>query len=135
MPELGKYEKLPRPESIQTLIKHLQTNPRIVTTQHNAGQILQIVRNGLTSVKVFMTNTYIVGEAEVYEILSANPDVNAIVTMSAWNGYSSAAKNMCKVRNIGLFKFGELLGAIYYDGQQFLDYLPPEQREENRRRY
>lgn len=135
MPELGKYEKVPRPESIQALIKYLQSNPTIITVEHEGAQTLQVVRSRLPNVKVFMTNIYVVGEAEAYEILSANPDVSAIVTMSAWNGYSNAAKTMCKTRNVGLFKFGELLGAIYYEGQQFLDYLPPEQREENRRRY
>lgn len=135
MPELGKYEKVPRPESIQALIKYLQLNPMVITVEHEGGQTLQVVRSRLPSVNVFMTNIYVVGEVETYEILSANPDVNSIVTMSAWNGYSHAAKTMCKARNVGLFKFGELLGAIYHDGQQFLDYLPPEQREENRRRF
>lgn len=135
MPELGKYEKVPRPDSIQALIKFLQSNPTVITVVPEGAQTLQVVRSRLPNVKVFMTNIYVVGEAEAYEILSANPDVSAIVTMSAWNGYSNAAKAMCKVRNVGLFKFKELLGAIYHEGQQFLDYLPPEQREENRRRY
>lgn len=135
MPELGRYEKVPRPESIQALIKYLESNPRVTTVEHETGQTLRVIRNGLPNVKIFMTNVYVVGEAEAYEILSANPDVDAIVTMSAWNGYSREAKTMCKTRNVGLFKFGELLGAIYYEGQQFLDYLPPEQREQNRRRF
>ncbi|HHT9139006.1 MAG TPA: hypothetical protein ACFYEK_17400 [Candidatus Wunengus sp. YC60] len=134
MPELGKYEKIQRPESVQALIKYLQSNPRLTSVAYESGQILQITRNGLPSLKVFMTNIYVVGEAEAYEILSSNPDVNAIVTMSAWNGYSRAAKNMCKIKNVGLFKFEELLGAIYYEGQQFLGYIPPTQREQNRRR-
>lgn len=134
MPDLGKYEKVPRPDSIQALIKYLKSNPRVTSVEHDNGQILRISRRGLSSINVYMTNIYIVGEAEAHDIISSNPNLNAIVTMSAWNGYSRDAKTTCKTKGIGLFKFGEFLGATYYEGQQFLDYIPPEQREQNRRR-
>jgi hypothetical protein len=81
-----------------------------------------------------MTNIYIVGEADVYEITASQPDLEAIVTMSAWNGYSCEAKELCKNMGIGLFTFSQFLGAVHFDGKKYLDYLPPHEREQRRRR-
>lgn len=134
MPDLGKYEKIPRPESIQKLIGYLSANNNVSSISHNGGQLLSISRSRLSDLTVFLTNIYIVGEADAREILSQNSEINAIVTMSAWNGYSSEAKRFCNSKNVGLFKFGELLGAVHYDGRQFLDYIPPHEREVMRRR-
>ena len=76
-----------------------------------------------------MTNIYVVGLADVYEILSGDDQLNAIVTMSGWNGYTTEAKKQCKEVGVGLFKFGEFLGAVYYGGSEYLDYIPPDERE------
>lgn len=129
MPEYGKYEKVPRPESIETFIRYLSSNPVVISIKHKETQLIEIIRNGKSNLTVFLTNIYIVGLADVYEILSEVGHVDAIVTMSAWNSYTSEAKEECKRKNIGLFKFKEFMGAVYYDGQQFLDYIRPEDRK------
>ncbi len=129
MPELGRYEKLPRPESIETFLNYLSGNKLIETIEREGDQILVINRKRKSVIKLFMTNVYIIGIADVYEILSLNSDINAIVTMSAWNGYTQEAKLTCKQIKVGLFLFKEFLGAVYYDGTEFLDYITPEERE------
>jgi hypothetical protein len=93
-------------------------------------------RKNKTDLRVHLTNTYIVGDAEVHEILSEDPNIDAIVTMSQWNGYTDSAKLNCKDRGVGLFKFDEFLGAAFYDGQKFVDYSAPsyEERQARRRR-
>ena len=131
MPEHGKYEKFPRPESIETFIQYLSSNPVVINIEHKETQLIEIIRNGKSNLKVFMTNIYIVGLADVYEILSEVGHVEAIVTMSAWNSYTQEAKEECRRKNIGLFKFKEFMGAVYYDGQQFLDYIHPDDREKD----
>ena len=131
MPELGRYKKVPRPESIETFIRYLSSNPVIISIERKGLQLVDIIRNGKSNLKVFMTNIYIVGLADVYEILSEVGHVDAIVTMSAWNSYTQEAKEECRRKNIGLFKFKEFMGAVYYDGQQFLDYIHPDDREKD----
>ncbi len=131
MPELGRYKKVPRPESIETFIRYLSSNPVIISIERKGLQLVEIIRNGKSNLKVFMTNIYIVGLADVYEILSEVGHVDAIVTMSAWNSYTQEAKEECRRKNIGLFKFKEFMGAVYYDGQQFLDYIHPDDREKD----
>ena len=126
MPELGKYEKVPRPESIETFIRYLSTNKVVVDIIHEKDQIIKIKRKSKSEIRVYMTNIYIVSISDIYEILLQARDIDAIVTMSAWNSYTREAKQQCRSRNIGLFKFNEFFGAIYYDGKQFVDYVPPD---------
>jgi len=75
-----------------------------------------------------MTNIYIVGEADVAEILADEGEIDAIVTLSGWNSYSTRAKSICRNQGVGLFVFKEFLGAIYSSGQKFLDYIHPDDR-------
>ena len=96
MPELGRYKKVPRPESIETFIRYLSSNPVVISIERKGLQLVEIIRNGKSNLKVFMTNIYIVGLADVYEILSEVGHVDAIVTMSAWNSYTQEAKEECR---------------------------------------
>lgn len=133
MPEFGRYEKLPRPESIAKFVQFLQGNKVVRQTDILGRQVLRVDRKGLSSITLFMTNVYIVGEADVYEITSAVPQLNSIVTMSAWNSYTQQAKSLCLTMDIGLFKFREFLGAVYQEGDDFLNYISPAEREARKR--
>ncbi len=134
MPDRGYYEKRPRPESIETLSKYLRSNGRVSETHQLDEHRFKVDRRGVPDLNVYLTNIYIVGEADIIEILAEAPETNAIVTMSAWNGYSNDAKSYAKDHDVGLFKFGEFLGAVYYVGKQFLDYEAPGDEERARRR-
>lgn len=125
MPDLGYYEKIPRPEARQKLLDYLKGAKVINGVEEVSYQVITVIRGGKSTVRTFLTNVYIVSLADVYEIMSEHPDLNAIVTMSAWNGYSTEAKEECKRRNVGLFTFKEFLGAVYYQGPRFINYTPP----------
>lgn len=126
MPEHGYYEKIPRPESREKLLTYLKGAPVIDGVEEVSYQVITAIRDGKSPVKTFLTNVYVVALADVYEILGEHPDLDAIVTMSAWNGYSTEAKEECKKRDVGLFTFKEFLGAVWYQGPRFLNYTPPE---------
>ena len=125
MPEIGKYKKTPRPESIDLFLKYLSSISVVNNIQHLDNQVIIIQRNDKSNLKVFMTNIYIIGMADVFEILHLVPDIQAIVTMSAWNSYTQEAKDHCINQKIGLFKFKEFLGAVYFEGKKFIYYAPP----------
>lgn len=129
MPEQGRYEKLPRAESIEKLIEYLNGNRAVSYVKQESKEIIQVERVKHSPLKVFMTNIYIVGLADVHEILARASELDAIVTMSAWNGYTSEAKYSCKKKGIGLIRFKELLGAVHFGGEQYLNYIPPSERE------
>lgn len=126
MPDLGQYKKVPRPELRETFLKYINSNPDVQGISEVSYQVIVVNRENKPPIKSFLTNVYIVSLAEVYEIMAENPDLNAIVTMSAWNGYTREAKDHCVQRGVGLFTFREFLGAVYYGGKAFLAYTPPE---------
>ncbi|HUZ72227.1 MAG TPA: hypothetical protein VMU87_04520 [Stellaceae bacterium] len=126
MADHGYYEKRPRPESRKKLIEYLGTNPVVSGIEELDYQVLRIARDGKSALTVFLTNNYIVSQADVLEMIAAQPDINAIITMSAWNQYTGDAKDECKRRKMGLFTFKEFLGAVYYEGQKFVEYVPPD---------
>jgi hypothetical protein len=137
MPDSGYFKKRPRKESVDSLLKYLRSNPLVDDMILESKQSLIVKRPEKGDLRVHLTNTYIVGEADVHEILSDDPSINAIVTMSQWNGYTSGAKLICKEQGVGLFKFSEFLGAVYHAGKKFLDYAPPsnQERQERSHRY
>jgi hypothetical protein len=134
MPDQGHYEKRPRPESIAALAKYLRSNSVVTSTTQVDEHRFLVERSGKPKLNLFLTNVYIVGRADVIEILASAPNTNAIVTMSAWNSYSHDAKSYAKAQDVGLFKFSEFIGAVYYVGRRFLDYEPPSDEERARRR-
>ncbi len=125
-------KKVPRPESIKALIQYLSSNPLVLEVEHTSEQKLLVRRKGKSDLRVFMTNIYIVGISDVHDILSVAPGADAIVTMSAWNGYTQDAKDSCKRQKIGLFLFTEFLGAIYYEGAKFINYTTPDKSKKDK---
>ena len=101
---------------------YLYSNDFVTSVKRPGRQVMLVERKDKSDVKVFLTDIYILGLADVYEILAIAPDVNAILAISNWNHYTGEAKNYCRQKNIALFTFKELLGAIHYDGKEFLDY-------------
>jgi hypothetical protein len=128
MPDTGFYKDRPYPAAVSALIRYLDANPVITSVSRTGPQTLYIERKEKPALQVFLTNIYTVSTSDVFEILS-DARVDAIVTMSAWNGYTNDAKEMCKQRKIGLFKFKEFLGAVYYAGRRFVDYTPKKSLE------
>ncbi len=126
MPESWKYEKIPRPESIAFFQEKLQLHRGVRSVKQIESQIFLITKSNRKKITVFLTNIYIVWKADLYEILSAHAQINCIVTISAWNGYTNEAKEDSIRNNTGLFTFAEFLGALNYDEEKFINYSPPE---------
>jgi hypothetical protein len=78
-------------------------------------QTYRLDRTGdLTEVIVYITNLYTVGYADVIGIQSKCSDLNCIVTMSNWNGYTGDAKRYAAENRVGLFMFAEFMGALNF---------------------
>ena len=131
MSEQGRYEKTPRPESIDALVRYLRATKAVRAVLREGSALIVVRRDTGPALRTFMTNIYIVSLADVHEIFADAGEVEAIVTMSAWNGYTVEAKALCKEKGVGLFTFKEFLGAVHYAGDRFLDYIPPEKREQS----
>ncbi|WP_158083210.1 hypothetical protein [Streptomyces antioxidans] len=130
MPDGGYYAKVPRSESIEAVRRALYRHSAVSDYKEITPQLYEISRIGRSAVKLYVTNVYTVGMADVQEILEENPSVTCILTVSAWNSYTGRAKEYAKSINVGLFRFYEWLGALNYDGDKLLDYIAPSERDD-----
>lgn len=128
MAEHGYYEKRPRREHREFLYKALMGRP-VVSDVDIVDDFRMIVRRErMEDIRVYLTNQYELGVADVFEILANASETTCIVSTMGYNHYSTEAKDAAAEVGVGLFKATEFLGAVYYEGQKFLEYLPPEQR-------
>lgn len=121
-----KYKDLPRPESIAFFERSVPKHKMVRLLGKLETQKYEINRTNKSNLKVYLTNLYIVGIADVHEIIGKFPEVNCIVTISNWNSYSNDAKTFCISQSIGLFKYSEFYGALYHDNDEFYNYTDSE---------
>lgn len=130
MPEGGRYEKIPRPESIQYFLDAIGRHNKVRKIEQVEEQLFKITKTNGRKMLVHLTNIYVVSEAEVIEIMSSHNHIDAIVTISTWNSYSVSGKEIAKANKIGLFLMDEFMGALNFEGNLFINYLTPFQREQ-----
>lgn len=87
-----------------------------------------VKRPGKSTIRVYLTNKYVLSVADLMEILEEAPETTCIVATMGDNQWSPEAEQHCRELRVGLLKTSELLGAVYYDGNKFLDYVPPDKR-------
>lgn len=93
---------------------------------HQIGEnIYEIIRIGSKpTIKVLLVDIYVVSEADVFEIISTNNNLDCILLVGYCNSTTVAAKEKAKSENIGLFDFREFMGAINFTGEKFINYEP-----------
>ncbi len=129
MPESGYFAKRPRPQHRMFLTKYLEGRNNVLRTEVVDDFRLTVFRRRQADIRVYLTNQYTLGIADTMEILEAAPETTCIVSTMGYNQYTSDAKQYARERGVGLFKSSEFLGAVYYEGDRFLDYLPSAERE------
>lgn len=128
MPDTGYYEKRPRPQQREFLVKSLLQRDVVDDITEVDHHHFVVERDGKSTIHIYFTNKYLLSVADVMEILEDSPNTTCIVATMGHNKYSPEAKEYCRDQGVGLFRTRELLGAVNYDGTRFLDYVPPEKR-------
>lgn len=136
MPDLGYYEKLPRPDSIRFFMSRVNGHSKVESIEQLEKQLFRITKLNGKELLIHLTNYYVVSEAEVYEIMSQHSGhkLDSIVTISRWNSYSPSGKTVATENNIGLFVMNEFLGALNLNGKAFINYITPEERKRRERK-
>lgn len=105
----------PDESSIKAFVNALEGHGKVdVAKRRPQSYLLDLEMSGGNTMTVFVTNIYVVGEADVRLILAQHPDANCVVTLSSWNMVSSDAARYGREREVGVFKWGEFFGAINY---------------------
>ena len=138
MPNLSP---IPPEDSIRAFVCALSGHSKVHSaTRRDGTYLLDVVLRTGTTLLVQMTNIYVVGTADVIEVLSQNATVGAIVTLSAWNMVSSEARDFGRGRGVGVFTWREMFGALNYKKYWLYEPIPLEldpknaDRERHRRR-
>lgn len=127
MPEGNpKYEKLPRPESINFFEDSISRHKEVSKLLKIGECYYEIQRKSKSTIYLFLTNIYIVGEADIIEIQGKSPGVNCILTISLWNSYSNDAKLLSRSIGVALFKYQEFYRALFKNDDEFLFYKDSE---------
>lgn len=121
----GERIRGPLAEGVKFLKERLETKPNVKSVENLDYNILEVKRKFKSKLVIYIVDAYVLGDGATLEIIQNNPNINTITTISLWNEYTSNAKILAKEHNVALFTFNELMGAVYYNGSAYLDYLPP----------
>ena len=120
------FENRPWQQHQDFLLSRLRSSAVVSDVQALSRFRYVVQRPGKAEIVLFLTNKYILSVPDVIEILAAAPETDCLASTMDYNQYSPEAKAYCMDLGIGLFRVVELLGAVYYDGDGFLEYVPPE---------
>jgi hypothetical protein len=112
---MANARDVPEEKSVRAFMTALDSHSKVsIVSRRHTKYTLDVKLESGTSLAVFVTNLYVVGEADVREILSNHPDVNCVVTLSAWNMVSGAAMLLGRQLEVGVFTWKDFFGAINY---------------------
>jgi hypothetical protein len=112
------------PKQVQFLNDVLNTHKKVISFQALAPGVYHIERGkALSSLKVLVIDVYTVGQADVVRGMEQVPNLDCLVTLSGYNGYTEQAKTYAKEQGVALFVLKEFMGALWRDGQEFLEFV------------
>ena len=123
-----KSEK-PRKDSVRFFEERIKNHDMVTKVDKIEENYYCLTLADSRMYKVFVTNIYTVGVADVMEIMS-DYEVDGIVTMSIWNSYSLDAKMYARKLGVGIFLLRELMGALNFEKPElYYSYIDDDGRE------
>jgi hypothetical protein len=117
--------EVPDESSVTAFMTALDGHDKVANAARRSGTyLLDVALHSGAKLVTFMTNIYVVGEADVQEIRSLHADVNCVVTLSAWNMTSAAAVSHGRQQKVGVFNWKEFFGAINYRKYWLYEEMP-----------
>ncbi|MEV5751140.1 hypothetical protein AB0L00_25250 [Actinoallomurus sp. NPDC052308] len=87
---------------------------------------MELFRDGLSNIVIAIDYQYEFSEEALVGAIKRHPQANAIMNVNPNGRPTEAALEHARHAKIGLFNYTELMGALNYDGNTFLNYRPPE---------
>jgi hypothetical protein len=125
--EYGERVVKPLPQAVRQLSERLIIKPTVENVEYIKNQILKVSRTAPhDDLIIYIVDAYVLGEGDTFEIIRDNPTINTILVLSQWNEYTHDADKLAKENGVAVFTYSELMGAVYYYGKRYLDYVSPE---------
>lgn len=119
-----EWNDCPAMSSIQFFVSRMEGHTKVLAVEEVTAQVFLLKRHGLSDVRVWVCDVYTLGVADYFAIRQADPDIDCIVTLSGYNQYTTQASEQGIADGVGVFKFGELMGALHKEGEDFVAYSP-----------
>tara|TARA_R110001606_G_scaffold339746_1_gene487863 strand:- start:352 stop:762 length:411 start_codon:yes stop_codon:yes gene_type:complete len=105
----------------------INNHGKVTALTAQGGGVYELTRTQGDMLRVFICECYAFGVAEYMETVENIGEIDAVIINSAWCGYTPDAKFHCRQSKVGLFKIGELIGALH--SRDHWSYLTQEQEE------
>lgn len=122
--------EVPDEEMVAFFISRMNGHKRVASIHHTSTQLFEFITDRGVKILVFLSDLYTIGLADYFDIRGREADVSCIVTASGYNSYTKEAKERARQDHVGLFKIGELMGALHL--ADYWNYEPPEKDNESR---
>jgi hypothetical protein len=120
-PEGHTWNDPPRRTTQDFLVQILEGHDRVREVVKLSANRYDVERSRGEPLKLFLTNVYILGEADYERLRSEYPEVNVIVLASNWNSCTMAVKDRAIDEGVAIFDFSALMGAANItDDERFL---------------
>ena len=100
---------------------------RVAALASKGNGLYELTRTQGDTLRVFICECYAFGVAEYMQTIEQLGRLDAVIISSAWCGYSPDAKRHGRGENVGLFKIGDFMAALYRD--QCWDYLTEHEKD------
>ncbi|WP_084286558.1 nucleotidyltransferase [Halomonas halodenitrificans] len=127
----GEEELEFRHNQVSTFINRFLANHDFIAQMEELNRAtMSITLKDGRELRVFVTNTYYFTEYTLEKVMAVDPQVEVIICSCPAGQYAEDAKQLCIEHGIGLFMFGEFMGALRKTGEHFLNYLLRSERED-----
>jgi hypothetical protein len=92
--------------------KRMQQHSQVTSLKAHGGGVYDLALRLGDPLRLFICECYSFGAAEYIETIGNLGELDAIVINSAWCGYTSEAKKLCRNEQVGLFKIGDFMAAL-----------------------
>jgi hypothetical protein len=109
---MAKSSKFPDASNTVFFERGVKNHDRVDLLTRISEGYYEIVRFGMSPVKVIITNFYTLGYGELCDFLNDYPEANCIVVINSWNSYTEQAYLEGKDRGVGVFDLRDFYGAL-----------------------
>ncbi|MDQ0220974.1 hypothetical protein ELQ35_21520 [Peribacillus cavernae] len=125
----------PRVDSREFFFNIISNHSKVENIEQIGVPLFSIDKTNGDTLKALLVDIYIIGDAEILDLMSRYSNIDAIINISMWNENAKSAKEIAREHKIGLFQIKEFMGALNCASRKaFLNYIPPYEREENKKR-
>lgn len=125
MPSGAEWNDRLASSTIEFFLGTIGGHDKVASIEQESQNVFVITRlGGLSDIRVWVCDVYTLGIADYLKIARSDPNLDAIVTMSGYNSWTREAKEKGFEEGVGVFKFGEFMGALNYENDAFVSYQP-----------